>query len=523
MTAAKSFSPMGQKVVMFLLLSLAWFAVIRIVWSDWRVDPQYSYGILVPILVIGLLLKRREDAPSPSCPCGLHRAAALVALLGAAILLALVIPLAESNPDWRPLGLAASLAGVCITLTLIYLRGGMPWLRHYFFPICFFLIAVPWPRNFEQSLMGGLMSWNAAATLEILHWFGYEAMRQGNLIVIPQGILGIEEACSGIRSLQSGLMTALFFGEIFRLHAARRVLLLGVSLLAALLGNILRSSFLAVVASRQGLAAVSTWHDTAGLLVLLATVGAVFFFAVRWRRTTTSVSKSELGETAVGAGDLLPLVLASLVLILSFGGSEAWFRVHESGVAGSFDWMLKPRENVPGVSRVNVPSATLKMLFYPEGFSERWITTENHLGQSFYFRWPAGRTSAQAISMHNPEVCLSSIGMKLKEPLSPMNYTDTGVTIPFHSWLFDQQGRPVYVFHAIIEDGRGGVPDSLVAIDDSPRGRLNATLQARRNRGQRLVEVALWNMSGEEEARAALADYLRGAMTISTVASPMNH
>jgi len=506
-----------------MLLALAWFAVIRIVWSDWRVDPQYSYGILVPILVVGLLLKRREDGPAPIRPSGFHRAAALATLLGAATLLALVIPVAESNPDWRPLGVAASLAGVCITLAIVFLRGGMPWLGHYFFPICFFLIAVPWPRNFEQSLMGGLMSWNAVATLEILHWLGYEAMRQGNLIVIPQGILGIEEACSGIRSLQSGLMTALFFGEIFRLHAARRILLLGVSLLAALLGNILRSSFLAVEASRHGLAAVSTWHDTAGLVVLLTTVGAVFFFAARWRRITKGSNRMDLGEPGAWGGDLPPLVLASLVLILSLGGSEVWFRAHESGVTGSFDWMLRPRENISGVSRVNVPAATLKMLFYPEGFSERWITPENRLGQSFYFRWPAGRTSAQAISMHNPEVCLSSIGMKLKEPLPPMNYSDTGVTIPFRSWLFDQQGRPVYVFHAIIEDGRGGVPDSLGVIDDSPRGRLNATLQARRNRGQRLVEVALWNMSGEEEARAALADYLRGALTVSTVASPMNH
>jgi len=67
---------------------------------------------------------------------------------------------------------------VAISLATLELIGGRAWLRHFAFPLCFFLIAVPWPRNFEQSVMGGLMSWNAAATLEILHWLGDEAIRQ---------------------------------------------------------------------------------------------------------------------------------------------------------------------------------------------------------------------------------------------------------------------------------------------------------------------------------------------------------
>jgi len=328
-------------VLSVLLVATCWIATIRIIWNDWVVDPQYSYGMLVPLLVIGLLMKRWEDRPSPTRLSSGGRAAGIVFLMAGALLLALVIPLAEGNPDWRPLGLAASLASVMVTLSVAFELGGRAWLRHFLFPITFFLIAVPWPRNFEQSLMSLLMSWNTSATIEILQWSGCEAIRQGNLILLPTGVLGVEEACSGIRSLQSGLMVALFFGEVFRLHPIRRVMLLLVALFAALVGNIVRSSLLAVVASREGIAAVSTWHDSAGLIVLLMTVSAVFSCALRWKRKLSggaAMDGSKNPATAVSrkssAGDLWKPSLWILVPVLSIlvgsvMATEVWFRIHD--------------------------------------------------------------------------------------------------------------------------------------------------------------------------------------------------
>jgi hypothetical protein len=157
------------------------------------------------------------------------------------------------------------------------------------------------------------------------------------------------------------------------------------------------------------------------------------------------------------------------------------------------------------------------MLFYPEGFSELWARASGEQGQVFYFRWPPGRTAVQAVSMHNPEVCLSSIGMRKIRALDPAVITVRGETIPFRSWLFDQKGRPVYVFHALLEEGErewgpGGLPD------DSPAGRLKGVLSGHRNRGQRMVEIALWNMPGEDAARQALDAYLREVL--STPSSP---
>lgn len=505
-----------------LLVGLVWFAAVRIVWNDWRIDPQYGYGMVVPFLSLGLLLKRIPDRPAPMAPQAFGRVAGFSVLSVAVLILALVVPLAEANPDWRPVGLLACLTAVTVSLAAVYLAGGKPWLRHFSFPVCFFLIAVPWPRNFEQSLMGVLMSWNAAATLEILHWLGYEALRQGTMIAIPSGVLGIEEACSGVRSLQSGMMVSLFFGEILRLGPWRRVLLVVTAVAAALTGNVIRSSLLAVVASREGISQVASWHDPAGLLVLLVTFGTVTAFAYRWRGKSAAQPPHPRGAAL---GHPVPwsspaFSMGALLMIASLIGTEAWYRMHEPESRGGSGWSLQPVGSGVGASRVTIPPQTMKMLLYPDGFSERWLIGESAGGQSFYFRWPGGRISQQAVAMHRPEVCLSSVGMKLISPLASHVHSSRGITIPFRAWLFRQRGVPVYVFQCILEDGISR-SDQPQEPDNSLRGRFRAVLEGRRNRGQRMIEIAFWNLPDQESATAALENYLGGALTMEGIAAPM--
>lgn len=499
-----------------LVDAAAWYALIRILWADWAIDPQYSYGLLVPLLVIGLLLKRWEDQPKPTMLTPRMRSGTLLILFISTLVIMAMIPMAEANPDWRPLGCATSVAVVTLSLCLVTLRGGVSWLRHFAFPICFFLVAVPWPRNFEQGVMFPLMAWNTAATLEILHWVGYEALSQGNLIVLPSGILGIEEACSGIRSLQSGLMMALFFGEFFRLYWVKRVILFVVALIAALIGNICRNALLALIASSRGLEAVPKWHDIAGLLVLLITFGAILGCAWHWKARSTASSFHKPHSIPVWTGGI-PRFVSLTVLLLLVGmlvTTEFWFGAHERGGISPWSWSLSARHGNKGVVNVPISSVTLRMLFYPKGFSEKWIASKGAQGQVFYFQWPPGRTAAHAVLMHNPEVCLSNIGMVLTSTLEPMIFNIGEEQIPFNAWLFNDHGNPVYVFHTLIEQGFD--PGDAQLLNDSPLGRMRAVLTGHRNHGQRMVEVAFWNLASEREARAALARYIDEVVTLNS-------
>ena len=500
----------------FLLILAVWCAVIRILWNDWRVDPQYGYGVIVPLLALGLFFKRWEDRPLPKATHSRKSGAVIVISLLLIGLIAFLIPMAEANPDWRPLGVLASCFAVGITLALIYLMGGVGWVRHFFMPCLFMLIAVPWPRNMEQSVMGSLMSWNTMTTMEILHWAGCNAMSQGNLIILPSGVLGIEEACSGIRSLQSGLMVALFFGEVFRLAIPRRIFLLFIALLGALIGNILRNAVLAMLASSKGLGAVMSWHDAAGIIVLLTTSGVVFLCAYPWGKKDLMQPQRFPAATPLlpRPADRMfrPFVIASLVMIFgSLFGTEAWFRLHERVPPSLLDWKLQQLPAGSGAESVPISSRTQRMLFYPDGFSEGWKGPGPVRGQVFYFRWPPGRTASVALQMHNPEVCLSSIGMHLVRQLGPLDVSVNEVTIPFRSWLFEQKGKPVYVYHALFSEGgtSGNVNDG---IQDTPKGRFVNMVRGIRNRGERMIEIAFWDLPDQVSADAALREYLSKAI-----------
>src|SRR5664280_245399 len=44
--------------VVILALGYLWFRLINNLWPEWTTNPQYGYGLLVPFLCLGLLIRR---------------------------------------------------------------------------------------------------------------------------------------------------------------------------------------------------------------------------------------------------------------------------------------------------------------------------------------------------------------------------------------------------------------------------------------------------------------------------------
>src|SRR5205823_5621595 len=124
--------------------------------------------------------------------------------------------------------------------------GGWPWAKHFAFPLSFLLLAVPWPARME-AIAQPLMRADATVTSEICSALDIPAIQSGNLIEISVGLIGIEEACSGIRSLQATLMLSLFFGEFFMLSVSRRWMLIVIAAVAAFVFNVGRTVVLVLV------------------------------------------------------------------------------------------------------------------------------------------------------------------------------------------------------------------------------------------------------------------------------------
>ncbi len=502
---------------------LGWWLVLRACWWEWSLNPQYSYGMLVPLLALMLFGRRWADRPAPTIPGGPGLAAAGGIMACAALVLALTQPLVLSNADWRMVPAISAASGVLLTLGLVYLAGGAPWLKHFAFPILFFLVAVPWPRPQENAIMGWLMERNSALNVEALQWLGYPAEQRGNLIALPGSLLGVEEACSGIRSLQSSIMVALAIGEFFLLTASRRIFLLVLGLGAALAGNALRTLTLSVAACKAGTEAVDKIHDGTGLAVMVASSLLVFLVGKGLAPRARTASE-ETGDRRQGPGDSAVIIphssflahrskFASLLLLIlwSFAwlGGEAWFRIHENRAPQAPPiWALE--RAAPGDASRDVPLAerTLDILLFPDtSFSEQWRDDQGWQWQSFYFHWPPGPTSVQsAFIVHDPRICLGAAGFELETKLPPWTAEIGEFRIPFQRYLFRDRGRPVHVFHAVVEDDG----TAITTGDEFDRDlRWENIASGRRNRGLRVLELAVRGPLNPAEAEASAAQWLQ--------------
>src|SRR6185503_11709822 len=104
---------------------------------------------------------------------------------------------------------------------------GWAGVRHYGFAFAFILIALPMPTFIYNPIVSGLQHRIANLNVIILNLAGIAARQSGSLIQLPSGTIGIDEACSGIRSLQSTVMATLFIGYLSLKRRSLQVLLLG--------------------------------------------------------------------------------------------------------------------------------------------------------------------------------------------------------------------------------------------------------------------------------------------------------
>lgn len=496
-----------------LALVASWALALRASWWEWDLNAQYSYGVLVPLLSVLLLARRWPDRPKPEVPGRLGKVSALVVLSLAALVLAALQPVVISNADWRMVPAIAATCGVALTTGVIYLVGGSSWLRHFAFPVLFFLVAVPWPRPQENAIMSWLMTHNTALCVEVLQWLGYSAEQQGNLIALPGSVLGVEEACSGVRSLQSMIMVSLAVGEFFRLAAARRAALLALGIVAALAGNALRSLTLSVAACKGGGGAVESIHDGTGLAVL-AGASAVVLLAGRLMapRSAPSIAQTTAFSLPWPIGKARAAAIALLALwAIALLGGEAWFRWHEANSnAAPPIWTLSPPRQGENARDVPIAARTIDILLYPNvAKSEQWRDDNGWQWQSFYFHWPPGPTSVQsAFIVHDPRVCLGAAGFELERPLPAWTADVNGFRVPFQRYLFRDRGRPVHVFHAVVEDdGNPSAADANFSFDAGVRWR--NLLAGKRNQGLRVLELAVRGPADPQKAEAAAAEWLQ--------------
>jgi exosortase len=507
-----------------------WLVLCRELSNEWSTNQQYNYGWFVPFFAAYLFWLRWQDRPAieiRNSKVESSRRQAIAALVAiSALLLLFPLRLFEiGSPDWRPLGWLHAAVTVSITLALIWKMGGKPWLMHFAFPVAFIFIAVPWVTPVEAPIVQGMMRAVAAIIAEMATWFGIPTHLEGNLIRIPNGVVGVNEACSGVRSLQTSLMIGLLFGELKRLSVSQRFLLVIGAIAIAFIGNCARTFFLVWIAATKGIAATGRWHDLAGYTIVATVFAGSLILAILLGRQKTQIrdEKPGVGDqlrpaspfSSVGRLPTAYFVVALCWLILVEVASAAWYRVHERNLVASAQWNVQWPQTAPSFHELKIDDEVRRTLRFDQGHAAAWtLPAESLLPASppssaktitclvYFFGWNAGRNSVQA-NLHRPDVCLPSAGWHQVADAGVRNYpVGNSFQLPFRHFEF-RSGIPgsaaqqiAHVFYCLSEDR---VP-SQAATDSKPQmagnpsawmrdERIHRVLEGRRHLGQQVMDV----------------------------------
>ncbi len=568
----------------FSLLPLLylWVVLIRHLSVTWSSNPQYAYGWAVPFLCLYLALrseKRKaemDQGPETKGQRNQGTGRAVDRWIGGSVLQCFTFIACaalwtfarfaeQAVPGWRGASWAMALGAVGITLVVlnrvsvfrffsISVRSAMnrqteapaytptespkhrdtESLKHritdapkhwYVFPVCFFLVSVPWPTVVENTVIRTLTFLASSASVELLNLLGIPAVQRGAVIELASGVLGIDEACSGIRSFQATLMISLFLNGYYRLKPFRCISLVIAGIGLSVFFNVARMTLLSWVASNQGVRAVEHWHDPTGVTILLGcffglwVVGKVLASRQRasLRRNRSPDSGAAANAVAEGTRSDSPfpglwpiplLVSLSIWLLVAEIGVATWFRPRSSAVpVQTTSWTLSFPDAAP--VKVAAPSeSTRKLLQYDRGREFTWQTDDGVLWQAFFLEWTSESSKSYLVQRHRPDKCMPMAGSLLKSASEARFSVINGVPLAWRSYRFLQpNGREVFIYYFYWEAGADA--GALRARLESKFNIFSAIRNASRiNPRQKVLEIATIGYSDEATATVALQQQL---------------
>ena len=521
-----------------------WLAVFNQLRLEWSVNSLYSYGFLVPVFFAYFAVRDWRSRPAPAGNS--HARWILLGLGGLALLLLPWRWLVEANADWRPLHWSYTMTAAALTLGAAWFFGGRPWARH-FAPVALLpLLGVPWPSRWEEPLVQGLVRGITGQTVSLLNDFGVAALQRGSLIEVASGVVGIDEACSGIRSIQAAFAGAVILAMLHQLRPLRAGILLAAGFVLALGGNLLRTLTLALLQANGGQALLDRWHDPAGAIEMCFALGMLFVLSLRLARgqavpppatvapepagpafapppgtVISDASKRRLRRSKPVVA-LLPLGVLAPRLALAFSAwvvgaelfTEVWYRAREFSQTQNVAFTVRWPDKEKGFREIRISARTQDALRADEADAVAWLDAAGERWNAVYLRWRPGRPAAMMGRAHRPENCFGAVGRPLRANLGILPVQAAGTEVPFDFYHFGPaQGATtstdLFVVRCVVED-RQTSGDAVTPVYRLPtlRERLGAALAGRRNTGQRVLELSLANAAGVDDARRLFSERL---------------
>jgi exosortase len=235
-------------------LAAAYSGTIETLWRVWMHNPNYSHGFLIPPIAVWLVWRQRavlSTCPTTGCWAG-------VAILVPAVLLQ-IAGLRGDVAMLQGVSLVLALAGIVLQLH------GWKALRRLAMPIAFLIFMIPALPWFMDVLSFRLKIQAARGAVGFAQLIGVAVQRDGVNLLFPGGILAVENACSGLRSLVALMALGTLFGYLAPGAIWKRVLLFLLALPIAVFANTVRIAALCVYAGLAGpTEAAGSFHKIGG-------------------------------------------------------------------------------------------------------------------------------------------------------------------------------------------------------------------------------------------------------------------
>lgn len=476
-------TPVWSPVAVFNLVVLVGLltALIALLWPHWVGNPDLSHGLVAPFIFF-LLLHEARSGTARYLPSGPTASVAQTSLLLLGLLTLCASGLYAASLDW-----SHALVVFTLTVAFTFLLGGalvgfassrirlVPLNWSSCIAVALWPLSAPIPPGTYSRLTLGLQLTITENVLRALHLLGIPAQRHGNIIELATTSVGVEEACSGIRSLISCLFAGLFFSATLVRNPWARAFVIVLAGPIAIGMNFARSLTLTLLAN-SGVNISGRWHDFTGFAVLGLTAALLALLAVmleahakRSAARAKPVAPPPADDRRTSAAPPLansrmrqwPL-LVSLLLALTLIGFF-WANTHPS---------LRRSVPVPDLMAIlPAESPGWQVRTSNDLYQFRSSLQTDHLAQRTYSRptpdgiqqitvylayWPAGQAPVSLVASHTPDACWPGAGwVPVPDRARTGPITIAGRTLaPPESRFFQSGQYPQYVWFWHLYDGR---------------------------------------------------------------------
>ena len=416
------------------LLSLTWL------WNWWIESPEYSHGILVPILSAFLIWVRRDRLVETRFD-GSWAGVALVVFACVVFWIGRMATLHVVDN----VGFWFLLCGIALSLT------GMEGFRVIFLPMALLGLSIPLPAFFLNNISSTLQFWSSELGVLFIRSFGISVLLQGTVIDLGQYRLEVAEACSGLRYLFPLLTIGVLMGYLYHGATWKRIVIALSSLPLTVIMNSIRIGSIGVMVDRWGPSLAEGFvHDfqgwamfmltgamMLGLLVLLHRIGNS---GQSWREAfgIPMAAVRPPGTSTVLVGPSPPFLAAIAVVVAVAVGSEYAPPVQD--IYPNRESFVTFPDQVAGRTghRAGMNPEYLDVLQLDDYLLSDYVGADSAVVSLYMAYYKAQRTGQ---SVHSPKSCLPGGGWVMTEF---GQHEVSGVAIA---------GQPLVVNRAIVELG----------------------------------------------------------------------